>query len=134
MAIAVAISLFNALTLSPALCALLMTPHADTEKGEKLSFSSRFHIAFDASFHHLVSHYKGGVGWRSRHKWLPASLVVVALVALAGLMKTTKTGLVPSEDMGTVFINVQASPGSTLKQTYGIMKEVEKRRGTRAKI
>ena len=127
MAIAVAISLFNALTLSPALCALLMTPHADTEKGEKLSFSSRFHIAFDATFHHLVSNYKGGVGWLSRHKWLPASLVVVALVALAGLMKTTKTGLVPNEDMGTVFINVQASPGSTLKQTYGIMKEVEKR-------
>ena len=62
-----------------------------------------------------------------RRKWLAGVLVVVAIVGLGFLMKNTKTGLVPSEDMGTVFINVQASPGFTLKQTYGIMKQVEQR-------
>ena len=127
MAIAVAISLFNALTLSPALCALIMTPHADVSNGEKLSFSSRFHMAFDTAFHRIVTKYKGAVSVFFRRRWVAAVLVVVAIGGLGWLMKSTKTGLVPSEDMGTVFINVQASPGSTLKETYGIMQEVERR-------
>ena len=104
MAIAVAISLFNALTLSPALCALIMTPHADEEKGEKLSFSSRFHLAFDAAFHRMVLKYKKMAGWLFRHLWLSALLVVVAAVGLSMLMKSTKTGLVPKEDMGTIYV------------------------------
>ena len=127
MAIAVAISLFNALTLSPALCALIMTPHADVSNGEKLSFSSRFHMAFDTAFHRIVTKYKGAVSVFFRRRWVAAVLVVIAIGGLGWLMKSTKTGLVPSEDMGTVFINVQASPGSTLKETYGIMQEVERR-------
>ena len=127
MAIAVAISLFNALTLSPALCALTMTPHADVAQGEKLSFSSRFHHAFDAAFRRMVLKYKGMVGWLLGYKWLSALLVIVAVVGLTLLMKSTKTGLVPKEDMGTIYVNIQASPGSTLQQTYHIMKEVEER-------
>ena len=127
MAIAVAISLFNALTLSPALCALIMTPHADTQNGEKLSFSSRFHIAFDTAFHRLVRKYKQAVSVLFRRKWLAGVFVVIAITGLTLLMKSTKTGLVPSEDMGTVFINVQASPGTNLQQTYRILKEVEER-------
>lgn len=126
-AIAVAISLFNALTLSPALCALIMTPHADTDTGGKLSFSSRFHIAFDAAFHRLVTRYQQIVQRFLRRRWLTVALMVVAIGGLGWFMKTTKTGLVPNEDMGTVFINVQASPGSTLKQTCGILKQVEER-------
>ena len=143
MAIAVAISLLNAMTLSPALCALIMTPHGNEElktKSEestntqhpspdtqKLSFSTRFHIAFDAAFSALVNRYKRAVSVFFRRKWLAGVLVLAAIGGLGWLMKTTKTGLVPSEDMGTVFINVQASPGFTLKQTYGIMKQVEQR-------
>ncbi len=127
MAIAVAISLFNALTLSPALCALVMTPHADAGNSGKLSFSSRFHAAFDAAFRQLVMKYKQAVAVLFRRRWIAATLVVVALVGLGLLMKTTKTGLVPKEDMGTIFVNIQAAPGSSLQQTYGILKEVEKR-------
>ena len=127
MAIAVAISLFNALTLSPALCALVMTPHADAGNSGKLSFSSRFHAAFDAAFRQLVMKYKQTVAVLFRRRWIAATLVVVALVGLGLLMKTTKTGLVPKEDMGTIFVNIQAAPGSSLQQTYGILKEVEKR-------
>ena len=125
MAIAVAISLFNAVTLSPALCALIMTPHAADESS--LSFSSRFHLAFDAAFRRIVDKYKGAVGAFFPHRWVAAALVVVAVAGLGWLIRTTKTGLVPSEDMGTIFINVQASPGSTLKQTYAILQEVERR-------
>lgn len=125
MAIAVAISLFNAVTLSPALCALIMTPHAADESS--LSFSSRFHLAFDAAFRRIVDKYKDAVGAFFPHRWVAAALVVVAVAGLGWLIRTTKTGLVPSEDMGTIFINVQASPGSTLKQTYAILQEVERR-------
>ncbi len=125
MAIAVAISCLNALTLSPALCALIMQPHA--EDTSKLSFSSRFHMAFDAAFARMVRKYKRGVTSLFHHRWLTAMSVVVAVVGLIWLMRTTKTGLVPNEDMGTVFVNVQASPGSSMQQTYGILKEVERR-------
>ncbi|MBR5350742.1 MAG: efflux RND transporter permease subunit, partial [Prevotella sp.] len=127
MAIAVAISLFNALTLSPALCALIMTPHADTNNGERASFSTRFHIAFDSAFQRMVKKYKGVAAWLFPRKWLAGILIVVSVVVLALLMKTTKTGLVPNEDMGTVFINVQAAPGTNLDQTYHILQEVESR-------
>ncbi len=125
MAIAVAISCINALTLSPALCALIMTPHA--QDGDKLSFSSRFHMAFDAAFQRLIAKYKGAMEVLFRHRWLSVAMVLIAIAGLSLLMKTTKTGLVPSEDMGTVFINIQASPGTNLQETYKIVKEVEKR-------
>ena len=125
MAIAVAISCINALTLSPALCALIMTPHA--QDGDKLSFSSRFHMAFDAAFQRLITKYKAAVEVLFRHSWLSVAMVIVAIAGLSLLMKTTKTGLVPSEDMGTVFINIQASPGTNLQETFKIVKEVEKR-------
>ena len=62
-----------------------------------------------------------------RRKWMATILVLIAFSGLGWLMKSTKTGLVPSEDMGTIFINVQASPGFTLQQTYSIMKQVEER-------
>lgn len=125
MAIAVAISCINALTLSPALCALIMTPHA--QDGDKLSFSSRFHMAFDAAFQRLITKYKAAMEVLFRHRWLSVAMVIVAIAGLSLLMKTTKTGLVPSEDMGTVFINIQASPGTNLQETFKIVKEVEKR-------
>ena len=127
MAIAVAISLLNAMTLSPALCALIMTPHETKENGQKSSFSTRFHIAFDTAFSTLVNKYKRAISWFMRRKWMATILVLIAFSGLGWLMKSTKTGLVPSEDMGTIFINVQASPGFTLQQTYSIMKQVEER-------
>ena len=120
MAIAVGISLFNALTLSPALCALIMRPQ-EREGGK--GFKARFNAGFDA----LLNRYKGAVTNVIPRRWLAVALVVVAIVGLGWMMRTTKTGLVPNEDMGTVFINVQASPGSSLQQTYHILKEVEER-------
>ncbi len=117
MAIAVAISLFNALTLSPALSAIIM-------RDSKLNkFQERFNVGFTA----LATRYKSVVTGFINRKKLAGVLVIVAIAVLAWMMKTTKTGLVPNEDMGTVFINVQASPGSSLQQTYHILKEVEER-------
>jgi HAE1 family hydrophobic/amphiphilic exporter-1 len=141
MAIAVGISLFNALTLSPALCALIMKPlngdnGVDGQSGQNGNAQnahpahqphSRFAATFNAGFTALVTRYKHSVASTLRHPRLAIVFVVVAIGLLGWMMRTTKTGLVPNEDMGTVFINVQASPGSSLQQTYHILKEVEER-------
>ena len=120
MAIAVGISLFNALTLSPALSALIMRPNTT-------HVSRGFKARFNAGFNAVLDRYKRAVSVVIPKRWLAAALVVVAIIGLSWMMRTTKTGLVPNEDMGTVFINVQASPGSSLQQTYHILKEVEER-------
>lgn len=125
MAVAVGISTVNALTLSPALCALIMTPHMDTEAGVKASFSTRFHRAFEASFNRLILKYKGGVQFFIRRKWLVGCLFILMATMLAFFMRTTQTGLVPDEDMGTVFVNVTTPPGSSLEQTKKAMHQIE---------
>ena len=117
MAIAVAISLFNALTLSPALSAIIM-------RNSKLN---RFQERFNTGFTVIATRYKGAVSCFINRKKLAGALVVAAIALLGWLMHTTKTGLVPNEDMGTVYINVQASPGTSLHETYGILKEIERR-------
>ena len=127
MAVAVGISAINALTLSPALCALIMTPHMDKTTGEKLSFSSRFHHAFEASFNRLVLKYKNGVSFFLRRKWIAWVSLVAVCALLVFFMRTTKTGLVPDEDMGTVFVNVTTPPGSNLAQTRKTMEMIDQR-------
>lgn len=127
MAIAVGISAINALTLSPALCAIIMTPHMDAESGKKLSFSSRFNIAFTTAFGRFTLKYKNGAKFFFRRKWMAGVILVGAFVALFLLMKTTKTGLVPDEDMGVVFVSVSTTPGSTIASTVETLDEIEAR-------
>ncbi len=125
MAIAVGISTINALTLSPALSALLMTPHQTEGSGEKLSFSSRFHIAFERSFSSITAKYKAIVIRFIKHKWITWMLLIVTFGGIYYLATTTKTAMVPDEDMGTVFVNVSTPPGSTLEQTQKTLDAVE---------
>lgn len=124
MAVAVGISLLNSMTTCPALCALIMTPH-DTEN--KKSFSSRFHSAFDAGFSKLVNRYMSGVRFMVSKKWLAALLLIIAGGSLYYMMMTTKTGLVPQEDMGEINIDVQTPPGTNLTETMKIMEEIDRR-------
>lgn len=124
MAVAIGISAVNALTLSPALCTLLMTPHIDTSNGQKLSFSSRFHKAFETSFNRILFKYKGGVKFFFKRKWMAWSGLAIAVVLLVFFMNTTKTGLIPDEDMGTIFVNVTTPPGSSLTQTKKTMDKI----------
>ena len=124
MAVAVGISLLNAMTLSPALCALLMTPH---EMDGKKSFSSRFHYAFEKGFHRLVDKYTSGVRFMFNKKWLVALLILLAGGSLYYMMMTTKTSLVPQEDMGSINIDVMTPPGTNLEETMKVMLEIDKR-------
>jgi hydrophobe/amphiphile efflux-1 (HAE1) family protein len=125
MAVAVGISLLNSLTLSPALCALIMTPHDEIKPGEKASFSTRFHHAFDAGFSRLVNKYKHVVLFMFKRKWLTAILLVVACGGLVYLMNTTKTGLVPKEDMGSINMDVRTPAGTNIAETEKVMAEID---------
>jgi HAE1 family hydrophobic/amphiphilic exporter-1 len=126
MAVAVGISAINALTLCPALCSLLMTPPQIVENGKKVSFSTRFNKAFNTSFHTLVLRYKNGLKHLFKHRWIAWSLLGLTGILLVVLMNTTKTGLIPDEDTGTIFINVSTPAGSTLEQTKKSMDRVTK--------
>ena len=130
MAVAVGISLLNSLTLSPALCALIMTPHEEVRPGEKASFSSRFHKAFDAGFGRLVNKYKHIVLFMFKRKWLTVILLVVACGGLYYMMTTTKTGLVPKEDMGSINMDVRTPPGTNIAETEKVMEEIDRQIST----
>ena len=127
MAVAVGISLLNSLTLSPALCALIMTPHEEVKPGEKASFSSRFHKAFDAGFGRIVNKYKHIVLFFFKRKWLTVILLVIACGGLYYMMTTTKTGLVPKEDMGSINMDVRTPPGTNIAETERVMDEIDRR-------
>lgn len=123
MAVAVGISLVNAMTLCPALSALLMRP--GTVSDGRGSYVKRFHYAFDESLITVVGQYKSGIIFLFRNRWIVAVLVLLSVGGLWWLMATTKTGLVPQEDMGTISLNVQVAPGSSLTETDAIMSQIE---------
>lgn len=126
MAVAVGISAINALTLSPALCAMMLKPHDEEGNEVKMSFGKRLNIALDASFERMRNHYLKGVTFLLRHRWVAGTLLVVSIVGLVYLMQNTKTGLVPQEDMGTVRVDVSTAPGSSLAYTKDVMDRVDR--------
>lgn len=123
MAVAVGISLINAMTLCPALSALLMRP--GKSGAAKTTWLQRFHFAFDRSFNTVVGQYRTGVMFLFKNRLIVLALIVLAAGGLWWLMSTTKTGLVPQEDMGTISLNVQVAPGSSLAETDAIMDDIE---------
>ena len=127
MAVAVGISAVNALTLSPALCALFLKPYINEDGTEKNNFAARFRKAFNAAFDAMIERYKKGVLFFIKRKWMVWTLLAASVVLLACLMNTTKTSLVPDEDQGVVFVNVSTAAGSSLKTTNDVMMRIEKR-------
>ncbi len=125
MAVAVGISAVNALTLSPALCALLLKPYINEDGTQKQNFAARFRKAFNAAFDVVIDRYKGIVLFFIKHRWLTGGLLVASIALLVVLMNTTKTSLVPDEDQGVVFVNVSTAAGSSLRTTDEVMKRIE---------
>ena len=123
MATAVGISLISAMTLCPALCAILMRP-AEGEHNLK-SFNGRIRAAYNASYTAILNRYKRGVMYAIRHRWLVWSSLAVAVIALVVLMSITKTGLVPQEDQGSILVEVGTSPGNTLAETKKVMNQIK---------
>ena len=127
MAAAVGFSALNSLTLSPALCAIILKPNEIVAPGEKpKQFSTRFRIAFETGFGRFINKYKLGVKFFIRHKWVGVAALVVAGGLLVYFMATAKTSLVPNEDTGSLFISVDAAPGTTLAETNDILSEMQR--------
>ncbi|WP_147639598.1 efflux RND transporter permease subunit [Alistipes sp.] len=127
MAVAVGISAINALTLSPALCALIIKPYIDENGEMRDNFAARFRKAFNTAFTAMVNKYKHGVLLFIKRRWLMWLALALSFLALILLMRSTKTGLVPDEDQGTVMVNVTTAPGSSLEETNVVMHELADR-------
>ena len=134
MAVAVGISAVNALTLSPALCALLLKPYINEDGTQKQNFAARFRKAFNAAFDVVVEKYKGIVLFFIKRRWLTGSLLIASIALLVVLMNTTKTSLVPDEDQGVVFVNVSTAAGSSLRTTDDVMKCTDGRQTSRMPV
>ena len=126
MAVAVGISAINALTLSPALCAIMLKPHDENGNEIKMSFGKRFGLAIESAFLRITKRYLKGVTFMLRHRWIAGTLLVVSLIGLIYLMQNTKTGLIPQEDMGTVRVDVSLPPGSALSYTKEVADRVDR--------
>ena len=127
MAVAVGISAINALTLSPALCALLLKPYINEDGTQKNNFAAGFRKAFNSAFDVMVDKYKTIVLFFIKRRWLTWSLLACSVVLLVLLMNNTKTSLVPDEDQGVIFVNVSTAAGSSLTTTDEVMERIEKR-------
>ena len=124
MAIAIGFSALNALTLSPALCAVFLKPHTDGD-GKKKNFVKRFHSWFNVMYDAQLEHYKKVVGFFIRHKVTAAAIVAASVGVLVWFMSTTPTALVPNEDTGTFFVMVDMPPGTSQERTIETMKQVD---------
>ena len=124
LAIAILISAVNALTLSPALCALLLKPHADSDHSKK-NFKEKFFLAFNAGFDRMNNKYVKSLGFLARKKWI----TIVGLLAFTGitilLFQTTPSGFIPNEDRGIIMGDLTLPPGTTLEKTQKAVEELD---------
>ncbi|WP_418660594.1 efflux RND transporter permease subunit [Bacteroides ilei] len=125
MAISIAFSALNALTLSPALCALFLKPHDSEHKPKKMSVIDRFHTSFNAAYDSLLKSYKKRVVFFIHKKWLSMGLVVASIVLLVFFMKITPTGMVPNEDTGTIMGAVTLPPGTSQERAMEVLTQVD---------
>ncbi|WP_026629764.1 efflux RND transporter permease subunit [Dyadobacter alkalitolerans] len=129
LAIAILISALNALTLSPALCALfLKNPHADQSQNGHLvqkGFSARFFSAFNTGFQTMTDKYIRSLQFLVKRKWI----TIVGLLVITGstlwLTQTTPTGFIPTEDQGFLLYALNTPPGSSLDRTQRAMAQVD---------
>lgn len=124
MAIAIAFSAVNALTLSPALCAIFLKPHED-HGDKKRNFVKRFHTAFNAAYDKMLDKYKGATRFFIKAKTLAIAIVIGSVGLLVWLMGSTPTALVPDEDTGTLFALIDMPPGTSQERTTELLNEVD---------
>lgn len=126
MAIAIGLSALNALTLSPALCAVFLKPHKADGGSKKVSFVKAFHEGFNRNYEKLLVRYKKWAGFFINHKITAFGVVAASIVALAAMMMTTSTALVPNEDTGVLFCMVNMPPATSLDKTEATLAKVDK--------
>lgn len=125
MAISIFISALNALTLSPALCAIFLKPHDENGHVKKSSLIDRFNTSFNTAFNKYTDKYKNIVEKLVHKPLLIMLTVVVGVVALVITMSTTKSGLVPDEDTGTIFCTISMPPATSQERTKEVIAQVD---------
>ena len=126
MAISIGFSALNALTLSPALCAIFLKPHTGEHGSKKkMSLIDRFHVSFNAAYDSLLKKYKKRVVFFIHKKWLSLGLVGASIVLLVFFMNTTPTGMVPNEDTGTIMGAVTLPPGTSQERAMDVLAKVD---------
>jgi len=126
LAIAIVLSAINALTLSPALCALfLKEPHNNGHTEAKLTFKEKFFAGFNTGFNRLTKKYVGGVQFLIRFKWFSLAGLAVVLIATILMVRKTPTGFIPSEDQGFIAISLSMPVGASLDRTNQALRETE---------
>ena len=125
MAVSIFISALNALTLSPALCAIFLKPHDKDGHEKKMSAIDRFHASFNTAYDKVLGKYKKTMEKYVRRPLFLTILVVIGIAALVASLLTTKTGLVPDEDTGTIFCTISMPPATSVARTRQIINEVD---------
>ena len=125
MAVSIFISALNALTLSPALCAIFLKPHDENGHEKKMSRIDRFHASFNTAYDSILGKYKKSVEKLVKKPVAIIIAAVIGIVVLAMTMMTTKTGLVPDEDTGTLFCTVSMPPATSVARTRQIINQVD---------
>ena len=126
MAVSIFISALNALTLSPALCAIFLKPHDENGHEKKMSMIDRFHASFNTAYDKVLGRYKNRVEKLVRKPLAIIVFVIAGIAVLATTMLTTKTGLVPDEDTGTLFCTISMPPATSVARTREVIDEVDK--------
>lgn len=117
LAIAIVISAVNALTLSPALCALLLKDvHNGEESDAPKNFKDRFFVFFNVTFKMLTDRYINSLRFLIRQKWLTLGALAAIAVTTGYMIKRTQTGFIPTEDIGFIGIAINMQPGSSLER------------------
>lgn len=125
LAISIILSAINALTLSPALCALFLKPHKDDAEHGKKGFVKRFYAAFNTSFETMTRKYKGSVYFLAKRKWMAGIGLLAFIVALVWAMNTTPKGFVPNEDLGSIFSDISLPPGTSQERTDEVVSKID---------
>lgn len=125
MAMAIGFSAVNALTLSPALCAVFLKPHDEKSGEKKRNVVQRFHMWFNTMYDAQLNKYRKSVGFFARHKVTTFGIVLASIGVLVWLMGRTPTALVPNEDTGTIFLMVDMPPGTSQERTGVVLHQVD---------
>ena len=127
LAIAIVISAVNALTLSPALCALfLKSNHAEEgENGVKSTFKTRFFKGFNTSFDSLTNRYVGSLRFLIAKKWVGLLGLLIVIIGTVVMVKRTPTGFIPSEDQGFIAVSMSMPAGASLERSTEVLKQAE---------
>ena len=121
--VAILISAVNALTLSPALCALFLKGH-DEQKHNNKSFLQKFYDKFNAGFNATTERYGKSLTFLYKNKWITVVLLILSGIGIWWAASTTPTGFVPSEDRGIIFMNVELPAGASMDRTNEVTQEL----------